>query len=116
MKVFGLTGGVGMGKSTAGKLLVDLGIAVTDTDVIAREVVKPGEVAFQEVKRRFGNEIVGNDGKLRRDELARRVFADAEARRDLESILHPRIRELWLRQIGQWRAEGRSIGVVVIPL
>jgi dephospho-CoA kinase len=105
-----------MGKSTAAKLLTDLGIAVTDTDAIAREIVQPGQDALHDVVRRFGNEIIGPDGQLRRDELARRVFADVEARRDLESILHPRIRERWLRQIDQWRERGESIGVVVIPV
>src|SRR6187200_3354155 len=74
MKVFGLTGGVGMGKSTAAKFLVELGIAMIDTDIIAREVVQPGREALQEIKMRFGNEIIGSDGQLRRDELARRVF------------------------------------------
>lgn len=116
MKLFGLTGGIGMGKSTAATLIAQLGIPVTDTDVIAREVVEPGHEALEEIKRRFGHEIVGSDGQLRRDELARRVFADDDARRDLEAILHPRIRERWLRQVEQWRKEKKATGVVVIPL
>ncbi len=116
MKLFGLTGGIGMGKSTAATLIAQLGIPVTDTDVIAREVVEPGHEALEEIKRRFGHEIVGSDGQLRRDELARRVFADDYARRDLEAILHPRIRERWLRQVEQWRKEKKATGVVVIPL
>ena len=64
----------------------------------------------------FGPQITGPDGRLRRDELARRVFADSAARQRLEQILHPRIRTLWRAQMETWRAEGRAIAVVVIPL
>ena len=63
-----------------------------------------------------GAEIAGPDGQLRRDELARRVFADPAARRRLEDILHPRIRALWRAQVETWRADGRPLAVVVIPL
>lgn len=116
MRLFGLTGGIGMGKSTAAELLRARGIAVVDTDQLARQVVEQGQPALAEVQARFGEEVIGSDGRLRRDELARRVFADAAARRDLEAILHPRIRVLWREQVATWRAEGRSTGVVVIPL
>ncbi len=115
MKVFGLTGGIGMGKSTAAELLRPR-IAVVDTDVLAREVVEPGQPALSEVRALFGPEIIAQDGRLRREELARRVFSSESARKQLEAILHPRIRALWQAQIEGWRAEGRKIGVVVIPL
>jgi dephospho-CoA kinase len=116
MKTFGLTGGVGMGKSTSAQLLLGRGIALVDTDDLARQVVEPGQPALVEVRERFGPDILGADGRLRRDELARRVFADPNARADLEAILHPRIRQLWLDQVQQWRAENRPLAVVVIPL
>ena len=116
MKVFGLTGGVGMGKSTAAQLLRDRGIRVVDTDDLARQVVEPGQPALAEVLAAFGPEMAGPDGQLRRSELARRVFADSDARRRLEAILHPRIRLLWRAQVEAWRAEGQPIAVVVIPL
>ena len=116
MKVLGLTGGVGMGKSTAAQMLRERGVAVVDTDVLARQVVEPGKPALAEVVKAFGGEIVGPDGQLRRAELARRVFADAAARARLEKILHPRIRALWQAQVETWRAEGRPLAVVVIPL
>src|SRR5688572_15991518 len=111
MKVLGLTGGIGMGKTTAAKLIAAVGAAVVDTDVIAREIVQPGQEALDEIKKLFGFDIVGSDRQLRREELAQRVFADTEARRRLESILHPRIREIWLRQIETWRSEGKPVGV-----
>lgn len=116
MKVFGLTGGVGMGKSASAQLLRSRGVLVVDTDDLARQVVEPGQPALAEVQAAFGPEIIGPDGELRRDELARRVFADPAARKRLEDILHPRIRALWRAQVGNWRADGHPLAVVVIPL
>ncbi len=105
-----------MGKSTCAQLLRDRGLPVVDTDDLARQVVEPGQPALAEVREAFGADIVGPDGRLRRGELARRVFADAAARARLESILHPPIRALWRAQVETWRAEGRPLAVVVIPL
>ena len=116
MKVFGLTGGVGMGKSASAQLLRSRGVLVVDTDDLARQVVEPGQPALAEVQATFGPEIVGPAGQLRRDELARRVFADPAARKRLEDILHPRIRALWRAQVENWRADGHPLAVVVIPL
>jgi dephospho-CoA kinase len=116
MKLFGLTGGIGMGKSTAGKLLCELGAQVVDTDVIARQIVEPGQPALGELKAAFGEAVVAPDGTLKRQHLARRVFADPEARKLLEAILHPRIRAVWLSQVQMWRTEQHAIGIVVIPL
>ncbi len=116
MKLFGLTGGIGMGKSTAARMLRERGLAVVDTDVLARQVVEPGQPALEEVRRTFGNDLVDATGHLRRDELARRVFADPAALKQLEEILHPRIRELWQKQVEAWKTEGQTKGVVVIPL
>jgi dephospho-CoA kinase len=116
MKVLGLTGGIGMGKSASAQLFRSRGVAVVDTDELARQVVEPGQPALAEVREAFGADIVGPDGRLRRDALARRVFADPTARRRLEEILHPRIRALWRAQVNTWRGGGRSLAVVVIPL
>ena len=116
MKVLGLTGGIGMGKSTSAQALRSHGVAVVDTDDLARQVVEPGQPALAEVLAAFGPEMAGPDGRLRRDELARKVFSDATARQRLEAILHPPIRLLWRAQVEGWRAEGRPLAVVVIPL
>lgn len=116
MKVYGLTGGVGMGKSTSDKLLRERGIPVADTDAIARQIVEPGQPALAEIQALFGPDIVSPDGRLRRDELGRRVFSDSAARSRLEAILHPRIREIWRAQIQEWRARGLPAAAVVIPL
>ena len=116
MKVCGLTGGVGMGKSTAAHALSARGVPVVDTDALARQLVQPGEPALAEIQNLFGQGIVAADGQLRREELAGIVFADAAARRKLEAILHPRIRQGWLAQIETWRQAGHNLAVVVIPL
>jgi dephospho-CoA kinase len=116
MNTLGLTGGIGMGKSTAAKLFQERGVPVIDTDLLAREAVEPGKPAWEEIRRIFGPEILGADGQLRRDELARQVFSDEARRRQLEAIVHPRIRERWVAQVDVWRAEKQPRGMVVIPL
>lgn len=116
MKLLGLTGGVGMGKTACAQLLRWRGAAVVDTDELARELVEPGQPALQEIVSAFGKEILDEQGRLRRETLAQIVFADPEARRQLEAILHPRIRDAWRAQVAAWRAEGKPLGVVVIPL
>ena len=116
MKTFGLTGGIGMGKSTAARLLREREVAVVDTDDLSRLVVAPGQPALVEIQAAFGSDILGSDGQLRRDELARIIFSDAAARQKLEAIVHPRIRHHWQAQLATWRAEGKAVAVVVIPL
>jgi dephospho-CoA kinase len=116
MKLLGLTGGVGMGKSACSDLLRARGLPLVDTDELARRVVEPGQPALAEVRRLFGPEVFAPHGELNREELGRRVFADPIARKQLEQILHPRIRELWHEQVEAWRQESRPLAVVVIPL
>jgi dephospho-CoA kinase len=116
MKLCGLTGGVGMGKSTTAGFLLQRGAKVVDTDELARQLVQPGQPALVEIQNVFGKEIISTDGHLLRNELAKIVFADAEARKKLEAILHPRIRERWLAQIERWKKHNTPLAVVVIPL
>lgn len=116
MKLLGLTGGVGMGKSTAAALLRARGLPVVDTDELARELVEPGRPALAEIRTAFGPEVFDSQGALRRDALARIVFANETRRRELERILHPRIREAWRAQVAAWRSAGLPGAVVVIPL
>jgi dephospho-CoA kinase len=116
MKVCGLTGGVGMGKSTAARFLRQRGAQIVDTDELARELVQPGRPALAEIQNVFGQKVISPGGQLRRAELAGIVFAAAAARKKLEAILHPPIRERWLAQVETWRGENHPLAVVVIPL
>lgn len=97
MKVYGLTGNAGSGKSTVARMLRGLGAFTVDADEIAREITRPGEPALGEIAARFGREVLREDGTLDRAALADRVFSDRASRADLESITHPgilrRIRE-----------------------
>jgi dephospho-CoA kinase len=105
-----------MGKSTAAGFFLQQGVRVLDTDELARQLVQPGQPALAEIQNVFGGKIISADGRLRRDELAKIVFADAVQRKKLETILHPRIRERWLSQIETWRKEDCALAIVVIPL
>ena len=116
MRTIALTGGMGMGKTTAAERLGAAGHAVVDTDQVARDLVEPGQGALADIRGAFGVEVLDSQGQLRREELARRVFADPVARRRLEEILHPRIRAVWESRIEGWRREGRRLAVVVVPL
>ena len=93
-----------------------LGCRVVDTDVIARELTEPGQPALIEIRQAFGDECFGPDDRLRRDVLARRVFASESDRRQLEAILHPRIRANWMAQVESWRNQAVPTAVVIIPL
>jgi dephospho-CoA kinase len=105
-----------MGKSAAAAILAEAGTPVVDTDEIAREVVAPGSPVLQEIAREFGAEVLGSDGALRRGALAAIVFSKPSARLTLEKILHPLIRQKWSARAEEWRKNGVSAGVVVIPL
>ena len=116
MKLCGLTGGVGMGKSTAAGFFLQSGARIIDTDDLARQLVRPGQPALAEIRIEFGAAVVSAGGELQREELARRVFSDGPARKKLEAILHPRIRAAWQAQVEIWRKENCPLAVVVIPL
>ncbi|MEW6727769.1 MAG: dephospho-CoA kinase [Pseudomonadota bacterium] len=118
MLVVGLTGGVGSGKSTVASLFAAHGVPVIDTDLIARELVAPGQPALAEIAARFGPEALNPDGTLNRPWLRQRIFADEAARKVLEAILHPRIRAEVQRQLESLRrpTPPPPYALVVIPL
>lgn len=91
-----LTGGIGSGKSAVGDILSELGAIVIDSDQLAREVIERGTSGFDEVLARFGDGILV-DGEISRAKLAEVVFSNEEARKDLEGIIHPRVRDLSAR-------------------
>ncbi|MBW8370183.1 MAG: dephospho-CoA kinase [Thiobacillus sp.] len=93
MFAVGLTGGIGSGKSTISDLFAELGVPVIDTDAIAHQLTAPGGAALEAIQALFGDGVMQANGTLDRAALRRRVFADPSARRQLEAILHPRIRQ-----------------------
>ena len=109
----GLTGGIASGKSAVADMFAELGIPVIDTDVIAREVVAPGQSALDEIRQHFGDEMIDGDGALNRVAMRELVFADDDARRDLESILHPLIGAETRRQA---EAASGPYQLIVVPL
>lgn len=109
----GLTGGIASGKSTVAELFAELGIPVIDTDIIAREVVQPGQPALDEIRVRYGDEVIDAGGDLNRSALRRLAFSNDQARLDLESILHPLIGAETRRQANM--AAG-PYQLIVVPL
>jgi len=87
-----LTGGIASGKSEAARRFAALGASVIDADVVAREIVEPGMPALAEIADAFGAQMLDAEGSLERAEMRALIFGDAEARRRLEAILHPRVR------------------------
>tara|TARA_B100001123_G_scaffold265691_1_gene295821 strand:+ start:5145 stop:5732 length:588 start_codon:yes stop_codon:yes gene_type:complete len=115
-RLYGLTGGVGMGKSTISTLLKEMGIECVDSDDLARSVVGPGKPALERIRNEFGDEYIRPQGVLDRSKLASLVFENEEQRNKLERILHPMIRNLWQEEVRQWRSDKIEKGVVIIPL
>lgn len=111
--VVALTGGIASGKTAVSDAFAARGVPVVDTDVIARELVEPGRPALAEIRERFGEEVIGGEGRLDRRALRKRIFDDAGARADLEAILHPRIVEEARRRIA---AERAPYVLLVVPL
>lgn len=111
-----VTGNIASGKSTLLRIWAREGVPVISADELSREVVEPGTEGLREVVRAFGTGMLGPDGRLDRRRLRDRVFRDEEARRELESILHPRIRDARERWLRERRRRGRRLVAAEIPL
>jgi dephospho-CoA kinase len=109
----GLTGGIGSGKSAVAELFAGLGIDVIDTDAIAHELTRPGGIAIEPIRAAFGSGVIGPDGALDRGRMRRLAFADPAAKKKLEAILHPLIREQSDRRAK--RAQSEYV-ILVVPL
>ncbi|MBW6502731.1 dephospho-CoA kinase [bacterium] len=116
MRIFGLTGNIGSGKSAVAAMLREAGIPVLDADRIAREVTVPGGRAYDDVVQAFGGEIVLEDGSIDRKRLGEIVFADPAARERLERITHPAILEAMKEAISGIGREGHRAVVVEATL
>lgn len=109
----GLTGGIGSGKTTASDYFAALGVTIIDTDILARELVEPGEPALRDIIQLFGDQVLDAEGRLNRDAVRDLVFTDPARRLQLENILHPRIRDRALKLALQAKT---PYCLIVIPL
>lgn len=117
MQAIGITGGIGMGKSTVARCLEEKGYPVIDTDQIAREIVAPGTPALTEIVEFFGPAILDPHGNINRPALAQKVFQDPAQLEALNRITHPRIRQSWMGQLEEYcRKDSYPLVFVMIPL
>ncbi len=116
MKVIGLTGGIGSGKSTVSQFLAELGAAIVDADKAGHEAFKPGTEAWREVVAAFGRQILTPDGDIDRGKLGNIVFDNSESLLRLNQIMHPRMYDMVRAQIEEYRQQGVDVIVLEAPL
>ena len=112
MKVIGLTGGIGSGKSTVSQYLAELGAVVLDADKVGHEAFKPDTPAWRDVVATFGREVLAPSGEVDRKKLGEIVFNEPEALSRLNQIMHPRMYDMMKTRIEEYRRQG--VAVVVI--
>lgn len=115
-RIIGLTGGIGSGKSTVTNLLGNFDIPIIDTDIIAREVVKPGTDGLNKIIKLFGKSYLKEDGTLNRALLREKIFNDSDAKKTLELILHPLIQNQTLEALSEYKKHKPRYIFVAIPL
>jgi dephospho-CoA kinase len=113
VRVVGLTGGIGSGKSAAASILAELGATLIDADKVGHEVYEPGKPCWHDLVEAFGREIVAADGTIDRKRLGGRVFADPPALKRLNAMVHPRIAETIAEKIRAMRAAGHDRPVIL---
>ena len=116
MKLIGLTGGIATGKSTASKILREMGVRVIDADQVSHQVLADGSPHLAGIEERFGSSVMISAGKLNREALGKEIFSKIEKKKLLEDFLHPVIREKMEKEIHQGELEGLPFLVLDIPL
>lgn len=116
MKIIGLTGGIGSGKSTVARILREHGFPIVDADLIAREIVEPGQPALAELAKEFGEDILNADGSLDRGLLASRAFTTKDTTQRLNDITHPRINQRTQELFDEAREDGAEAVIYDMPL
>jgi len=116
MKVIGLTGGIGSGKSTVAQFLAELGAVIIDADKVSHEAMENDAKMQRELVAAFGKQIISPDGDIDRGKLGAIVFHDAEARSRLNRITHPRIYELVRARLREYQEQGVAVVVLEVPL
>lgn len=116
MKIIGLTGGIGTGKSTASDYLIERGFSVLDADKIAREIVEPGAETLMKLTELYGTEILLDDGNLDRKKLGTIVFSDQEKKRTFDKIMHAKVLEIIRERILEMKASKCKLVFIDAPL
>ncbi|MBA7642949.1 Dephospho-CoA kinase [subsurface metagenome] len=116
MKIIGLTGGIGSGKSTVAQFLAELGAIIIDADKMGHEALKPGSEVRQQVVAAFGRQIVNANGDIDRSRLGEIVFDNAEARERLNRIMHPPLYDMVKARLEECRRQGAGMVVLEAPL
>lgn len=114
--IIGLTGSIASGKSTVANMLKEYGLPIVDADVVARLVVEPGTPTLQKIVEAFGEEALNEDGSMNRQKVGSIIFHDEEKRKELNSIIHPAIRQEMLRQRDEHVENGAKAVIMDIPL
>ena len=115
-KRIGLTGGIGSGKSTFASLLVDRGFVFIDADAISRQLTGIGGAALSQIRQVFGEDFIAPDGSMDRNKMRALIFAQPQAKDQLQQLLHPLIRAAMADQEAAFKAEGKPLVVLDIPL
>ena len=116
MKVIGLTGGIGSGKSTVSQFLAELGAVIIDADKVGHEAFKPDTELWQEVVAAFGRQILASEGDIDRGKLAKIVFGSSESLARLNRIMHPRMYDMVKARLEEYRRQGADVVVLEAPL
>jgi len=116
MKVIGLTGGIGSGKSTVSRFLAELGAVIIDADKVGHEALKPGTELWREVVAAFGRQTLTPDGDIDREKLGEIAFSNPDSLVRLNRIMHPRLYEVVKAQIEECRRQGTGVVVLEAPL
>ena len=116
MKVIGLTGGIGSGKSTVSQFLAELGAVILDADKVGHEAFKPDTELWREVVAAFGRRILTPNGDINREKLGGIVFGNPESLARLNQIMHPRMYEIVKAQLGEYQRQGVAVVVLEAPL
>ncbi len=116
-KCFALTGSIGTGKSSVSGMLARLGAHIVDTDLIAREVVEPGQQTLAEIAAYFGKDVINDDGALNREKVRELILRDPAGREKLNGITHPRINAIVMERIAAFNALDDGMPVIIdVPL
>jgi len=116
MKVIGLTGGIGSGKTTVSQFLSELGAVIIDADKLGHEAFKPGTEIWRDILAAFGQEVLKPDGEIDRKKLGERTFGNAGSLAQLNRIMQPRIYDMVEARVEQCRQQGVGVAVIEAPL